>query len=185
MDQSSCGNKKHIFLVYPAVFVLFTALYLGSFHTPLFASLDVLFYRGGYLLIASFLILLAAILFIYYAVTKSHLESLIAALLTSAAIHLAFFVIFPVTFERSVTMYLLNTLDNVPIAESCSGLSKLELRQQLINEYVINRDAVGKRLYEQRVINTLGNDDQCVMLTERGSSFLEFSRVVSKIYGVR
>lgn len=173
-----------IFITYGLVFAAFSALYILSFRMSLFHGQDVLFYRGIYLLVFASAVLLIAGIAICRAYFPERLESFIAALALSAAFHLCFFVIFPVTFERSVTMYLLRTLGRVETTEVCD-LSKEELRETLIREYIIERDAVGKRLHEQRVIDFVNSGDQCIALTSRGSEFLKFSRVVETIYGLR
>ncbi len=137
----------------------------------------VLFYRGVSLLLLT-IILFTIFSFIYYfKFSKKNIESIIAAVIVSAAIHLSIFVVFPVTFERSVTMYLLNTL-------SQSQMTKSQLENKLINEYFIKNKAIDKRLNEQKIIDIISNHQKQLQLTQQGRNFLKFSKIIEKIYGI-
>jgi hypothetical protein len=170
--------------VYVGVFALFSVLYLGSFHTPLLGSEEVLFYRGVLLLALVFILFAAVIVFLYWGGYIVRLESAAAALVASAAIHLAIFIVFPVTFDRSVTMYLLYALERSPQAQSCSGYSPTELEQTFLREYVGEQAALARRVEEQEIINMVDVSGQCIALTKRGEKFLQFSRAFGALYGV-
>ena len=109
---------------------------------------------------------------------------MIAALIIAFSIHLSLFVIFPVTFERSVTMYLLNTLKNNQ-QNICQGLTKEQMKNKLINEYVVGKDAISKRINEQTIINMINKKSSCYQLTGRGTSFLKLSETLKKIYNIK
>ena len=115
---------------------------------------------------------------------KQNTESLISAVLISAAVHLSFFVVFPVTFERSVTMYLLQTIDGNENSESCTGISKLELENRLIGEYVIKNKAIDKRVAEQKVLDFIKEENQCIKTTSRNKGFLKFSEIIKRMYSI-
>ena len=150
--------------------------------TPLFASQKVLFYRGNMLLASTFLLLLIISL-IFSKKIKISYESLFAALVMSASIHLALFVVFPVTFDRSVTMYLLNRL-NSSHSPSCQGLAPKQMENLLIDEYVKKDQAISRRIKEQSIINTIQSNNQCVSLTDRGQKFLTFSELIKQLYAL-
>jgi len=115
---------------------------------------------------------------------KQNTESLISAVLVSAAIHLSFFVVFPVTFERSITMYLLETIDGNENSELCAGISKLNLENKLIDEYVIKNKAIDKRITEQKVLDFIKEENQCIKTTPRNKSFLKFSEIIKRLYSI-
>ncbi len=177
-------NLRGIFMSYISTCTLFTLVFLLLFRTPLFADQHILFYRGIGLLVVTFVIGALIIALYSWYVTTDTTQSLIAALVTSAAIHLAIFVVFPVTFDRSVTMYLLNTLEAAPLQNSCHGYSATELEELLIKEYVQEHGAIARRIKEQSIIDMLTPNNACVSLTERGSRFLEFSRTVGWLYNL-
>lgn len=176
---------KTIVLIYPVIFLLFSIFYLLLFRTPLFSDQTVLFYRGIALLVLSVVIFLIAIAMIYAKFSRTYFESLIAAVLVTSAIHVSLFVVFPVSFERSVTMYFLSALEQSKNATTCGGLTKEEAQKKLINEYIVKNGAVNKRVHEQTVINFMTDNGKCLQLTDRGSNFLDFSEVVKKLYNIQ
>ena len=179
------GNFIKITLFYFFVFLLFTLFLLISFRLPLFINQKVLFYRGVLLifftLISIFLITILTRKFIL----KISYETILASLIVSFSVHLVLFVIFPVTFERSVTMYLLNSLNSFKSKSSCIGLTQKEIENYLINEYIIKRKAVNKRLIEQSIIKMISQKNDCINLTNDGKLFLKLSKIISVIYGVK
>lgn len=175
---------KKLILWYTSFFLLFSLVYFFLFHTPLFTSQTVLFYRGIMLLTTVSAIGLAVGLYLSLKLKLIRLETLIATVIMAASIHLAVFVVFPVTFDRSVTMYLLNDLRKYETA-NCGGLPKEKLQENLIAEYVKKDDAIGRRIKEQAVTDFVRQDKTCVSLTPKGNDFLNFSEIVKKIYGVK
>jgi len=167
--------------VYLSVFFLFSLTYILLFHSPLFKGVDILFYRGIILLIVTGLLFLVAFIFLRNKVGR---ETFLAALIMSLSLNLAFFVVFPVTFDRSVTMFLLNTLKQERSSDCADGISKNRLQGYLINRYIIQNDAVGRRIKEQAIIQMIKKDGNCVDLTPKANNFLRFSKVINKIYGV-
>ena len=169
-------------LSYLLVFALFTLLFLGLFHTPLLNSQKVLFYRG------SLLLGLTALTFLLISgvckrVLRVRFETILAAIVMSASLHLAFFVTFPVTFDRSVTMYLLNRL-NTSQSRQCPGLTPEAMQAVFIKEYVKEQQAIARRIREQSIINMLEEKNRCVVVTARAQKFLQFSELVKKLYGI-
>ncbi len=168
---------------YILIFLLFTLMYLLSFHTPIFRSQKVIFYRGIYLLVT--VTLLTAIL---TAAVRKRIglgwETLIAAIVMSSCINLAAFIVLPVTLDRSVTIFLLNTLDQPPADNVCQGYTEAQLQNKLISDYIENDKALAKRLNEQEIINFVVDHDRCVSLTKKGAAFIRLSKIVDKIYGI-
>lgn len=174
--------KGKVFISYLAIFVLFSLVFLLLLRTPLFANQTVLFYRGNILLALTF-VMLFLISGLQRCILKVRFETILAALIMSASIHLSLFVVFPVTFDRSVTMYLLNRL-KVSQSPTCQGLSAKQMEQLFIKEYVKRDQAMARRIYEQSVINMLKEQNDCITLTVRGTSFLSFSEFIKKLYNL-
>lgn len=176
---------KRIIGIYLFISVFFTTIYLVSFHSPLFNSQSVLFYRGITLLFFTTVVTIILAMFCYFKWLKINLESIIAAIIFMFAIHLTIFILFPVTFDRSITMYMLNDLNkNLKNHSVCNGLTKQKLTFDLINDYTIEKDAVGKRINEQGIINFIHTNKQCIQLTQKGIDFIGFSELIKKIYGL-
>lgn len=161
-------------LIYFKVFFIFTSFYLLLFFTPLFLSQKVLFYRGIFLL---FFLLVIFLIFIIF-VIKKNFSLYFSALIFAVSFNLSFFVLFPVTFERSVTMYLLNTIKKE------SGIKKTDLEKKLINEYILKNKALEKRIFEQKTTDFVDIKDNRVYLTDRGYLFLKFSQLVKKVFNL-
>jgi NADH:ubiquinone oxidoreductase subunit 6 (subunit J) len=173
---------KKIIATYIIIFLIFTAVFLLLLRSPLFASQKVLFYRGNILLGIVFILLLTS--GVCWRITKVRFETGLAALVMSASIHLALFVVFPVTFDRSVTMYLLNRL-NTSESASCQGLSPQQMQNLFIKEYVKRDKAIARRIYEQSVIDMLKEKNECVSLTKRGQNFLKLSEFIKSVYAIK
>jgi len=179
-------NNKIVSIIirYTVIFIFFSVVYVLLFHTPLFANQYVLFYRGLLLFIVTFLFTLLTIIIYGTFRKRSMSESSIAALMVAASINLSVFIVFPVTFERSVTMFLLNSLQTSQ-EDSCRGLTQDVLQQTFIDAYVIKGKAIDKRINEQSLISMIQKTDQCISLTPNAENFLKMSKIIKNIYAIR
>ncbi len=176
---------KRLILFYSLLFIGLTVLYIILFHLPIFLAEKVLFYRG-LLLMPIAIVLTIGVLFIFRNSWKHvRLESAVAGFIMAISLNLIFFVMFPVTFDRSVTMFLLNDLKVNAQITSCTGLSKEDMGNHLIQGYVLGQGAVDRRLREQSEIGMVEGTDQCIGLTPRAQKFLRFADIVSAVYGLR
>lgn len=176
---------KKILLIYLVVFVLFSFFFLLLFRSSLFNNETVLFYRGLLLLTVTTFVSLPLIFLTYLKLPKVNIESLIAAIVVSVAIHLSLFVVFPVTFERSITMYFLSSLLKSQPSSMCPGLTKNQVEDLLINDYVIRKKAVDKRIQEQEEINFVNVKNNCIQITSRAVDFVNFPEFVKKLYHIK
>ena len=165
-------------------FLAFSLFYLLLFHSPLFSSVQVLFYRGVLLLLVSFLCFVFGFVALRRKIGIGE-ETFFAALVVSLSLHLAFFVVFPVTFERSITVFFLGEL-SLQTASSglCKGLATEQAEETLINDYIVGKGAVAKRVEEQKIIGFVDDSNECLQITDKGRKFLDFAKIVSKIYGI-
>jgi len=180
-------RKKYfakILSAYLTVFLLFSLLFILFFHTPLFLDQKVLFYRGILLLLPTTFAILIFSFFLNKQFLKVSFETLLAAFIISFSFNLSFFIIFPVTFDRSVTTYLLSILRNKPATENCQGLTDKTLEQYFISEYVIGKQAIQRRIVEQSIINMVEKKNNCVQLTTRGRNFLKLLEIIKKVYSI-
>lgn len=105
--------------------------------------------------------------------------SVVAITLASAGCTLAFFVIVPVTLDRSISTFLLSQMDG------WGGLTEPELRQTFEQDYLERNAAITRRLAEQLASGTIHRDDVGrFALTSRGTLFLRAARMITRLYGV-
>lgn len=181
-------NKlQKLLFIYSFIFFFFSFLFLLLFHTSLLSSQTVLFYRGLFLLgITTILFLVGVTVFSFQSKSnKTYIESLIAAVIMSAAIHVSLFIVFPVTFDRSVTMFFLNSLQKSQPTQSCAGLTNEQAQQLLISDYIVKNKALDKRTHEQVLAGMIEKNGVCLQLTARGHDFIDFSNVVKNLYNIR
>ena len=158
-----------------------TVLFVGLFHTPVFSAMDVLFYRGiGLLLLAT--ALTAVALVVLRRVRFPGLIGwrdilLVAALLFSG--NLVFFTHFPVTADRSVSVFMLGYLDQRRVE-----LTRQEIEDVLVERYVVAAGAAEKRLEEQIVSGNLAVEDGRYRITDQGRALMASYRVIAGLFGI-
>jgi len=170
--------------IYIGVFIVFTIIYFWLFYSSVFSFQHVLFYRGLLYLLLTCLGIFAGILIVSIRLKYRYFESLIAALVFAASIHLNVFVVFPVTFERSISMYLLTTLEKNRTT-ICGGLTKEQMKEGLINTFIVEKDALQKRVTEQSIINMIEEKNNCYMVTNQAVRFLHFSTFIKALYNIK
>jgi hypothetical protein len=172
------GSGASILLNYLGILLVHTVIFLGLFQSPLFAD-SLLFYRGICLLAVSFLLcagLAATVLGRLF--RDLRLETAFSAVVLSCSLHLVFFVVVPVTVDRSVSTRMLEVL----ASSGGAGLSRSELEERFTEEFLVRDDALGRRLREQVISRNLREQDGRYVVTEQGASFLRFSRFVLRFY---
>ena len=174
-----------IISIYFFIFILFTLFYLLSFHLSIITQQKILFYRGITLLVIVSSIFFISTLIFYLIRPTKYLQSIISAIIISISLNICFFIVFPVTFDRSVTMYLLNTLKKQTTEKSQPYLSEKELETLFIDEYVVSQKAINRRVQEQSVINFLENKSDQIYLTPKSIKFLNLSEKIKKIYNLK
>lgn len=153
-----------------ALFVLLSYSGVGS-------SMGILFYRGVILSVAA---ALATAMIAHLAVPRYADASLpVAAFATVLSVNLCFLVLLPVTVDRSISVYLLATIDR---AEPGSYRSS-SLQHQFIAGYVDDLHAIDRRIAEQKASgNLVVGPDGSLTLTAQGRRFLRMSRVVAELF---
>ena len=158
-----------------------TILFVALFHTPVLGGMGVLFYRGiGLLVIATLLTALSLVV-----LRRARFPRLIgwrdvilvAALLFSG--NLVFFTHFPVTADRSLSVFMLGYLDGRNAA-----LTRDEIEAVLVERYVLAGGAADKRIEEQLVSGNLGLKDGRYALTDQGRALMESYRVIAWLFAV-
>ena len=150
-------------------------IYLGLTNTPLFAGIAILFYRG-ILLCAVSAIVLAAALALATRWKPLALETIVAAAALSFAFNLSFLVIFPVTIDRSISVFLLAEI------EAHDGIDTPELQRLFVDRYVRDMAQIDRRVAEQTQSGNITLENGHIRLTERGRRFLALSRNIGRAF---
>ena len=151
------------------------AIYVLLFWAGVGASMTILFYRGVAL---AFLTAILVGLLALWAARRTGDSSLpIAAAALSLSFNICFLVLLPVTVDRSVSVYLLSTLEQ-------RSMNASELQRTFVDGYVVNMGAIDRRIDEQRKSgNVTVSPDGKVRLTKQGERFMAFSRLVARLFG--
>lgn len=143
----------------------------------------ILFYNGVF---ATFLSSALCLLFLFFKKLRSFgISEFISIVVSSASVSISFFVIVPVTFDRSVSVFLLNKIiEKTDPNTGNSAMSVEELSRVFVGEYVYQNGAIQRRMFEQKSSgNVQVSQDGFIAITERGRWFLNFGRAVSSLYG--
>jgi hypothetical protein len=153
-------------------------LYVLLFWAGVGTSMTILFYRGVVLAIAAAIVTGLAALWPARRTGDSSLPVAAAAL--SLSFNLCFLVLLPVTVDRSVSVYLLSTIER----RQDSGMDRTELQRAFVDGYVVKMGAIDRRIDEQRKSGdiTVAPDGK-VRLTRQGERFMAFSRLVARLFG--
>jgi hypothetical protein len=142
------------------------------------ASITILFYRG----IALALAVAVAIGLVSGWIGRRNGDASfpIAAAALSLSFNICFLVLLPVTVDRSVTVYLLSTIEK----REDAGVDSAALQRAFVDGYVVKLGAVDRRLDEQTKSGnlTVGKDGK-VRLTAQGQRFMQFSRLIARLFG--
>lgn len=175
-----------LFVTYLSAGLLITLFVFLLFNTPLFGQ-AILFYRG--ILIISLASLFTLVLLYglvqlqkqrnFFTLYIPKEEVLFSAVVAVAALHLCFFILVPVTIDRSVSTFLLSRMDDEQYSQ---GLTKSQLQDILVQEYVTDFDAVGRRIEEQLASKNINQHGEYFTLSTQGKKFLQFSALVAEMY---
>jgi hypothetical protein len=169
-----------LFVYHATIIIIGTICFVLSFRTPLFINLNVLFYRGILLLITtcivSGLILLGIKrtnvlkLFTY--------RDIILAVTIIFSFNLLFFTHFPVTSERSISLFMLGYMNK----NLDKTFTKDEMIKIFMDKYIVEYGEMEKRFHEQIVTGDIVNHGKGYRITKRGQLILRFFNFVDELF---
>ena len=153
-------------------------IYVLLFWAGAVSSITILFYRGVALAVVAALI---TGFFAHWLTRSSDDRSLpVAAAALALSFNICFLVLLPVTVDRSVSIYLLSTIDR----RQDAGIDTQELQKAFVSGYVVKMGAIDRRIDEQQKSgNVTVGADGTVRLTPQGQRFMAFSRLVARLFG--
>ena len=154
------------------------AIYVLLFWAGVASSIGILFYRGIALALVAALV--TGIIAMWPARRTSDSSLPIAAAALSLSFNICFLVLLPVTVDRSVSVYLLSTIEQ----REDSGVTSAQLQKSFVDGYVVRMGAIDRRIDEQRKSGNVTVDaGGKVHLTKQGEHFMSLSRMVSRLFG--
>lgn len=178
IDIDLAGQLHHsltlaaLALTYLAVLASRFLLYLAPIRSPFLAGLSILFYRGiAIALLAAMLMILGGLM--VRRLVRLDLPTLIGAVGLSLAFNIAFLISLPVTFDRSITMFLLARIEQHDGRLDGRGLEELFIR-----EYLGDMRQIDRRIAEQSLSGNIRVTDGRIFLTPQGEKLLVGGRTV-------
>ena len=182
-SKKDLKNEIFYFLIVLIVTtILSVILHMGLLHTGIFKNMDVLFYRGIFLLILVVIIIALILLFLKDKYLKINIKDIICILIVIFSFNLTFFTLVPVTIDRSVTVFTLGKFDKA-IEKS---LTKEEMEKIFIDDYVYEKGAFDKRFKEQVTTGSIKKDENSdkYVLTDRGKTLIKLFELIGRLYNV-
>lgn len=184
-DHSKKGKAKkeilYLFLMYIGLYTVSFLILIVLIRMPLFRSINILMYRGVVMIIIAGIIasLLMALFMKWKKASWLSAKDVIFVFIISCCINMVFFTLFPVTVERSVSVFMLSLMDeNSEIAYSEEQITAI-----FVDKYVDEYGAFEKRFEEQSITGTIEkNADGTYSITDKGRFFVKVFRLISDIF---
>jgi hypothetical protein len=170
-------------LIHFGVFVLFTIIYITSFRTGLFQTINVFFYRGILLLLTASLFLATTLVFLKRNTKFSdylNYYDLIVSVIVFFSFNLIFFTHVPVTADRSLSVFMLGSMTQ----DIDGSYRKDELENLFIEKYINENNNIGKRIDEQLSSGNIMEANNEYKLTDRGKKLMDFYKNVAEIFEI-
>lgn len=181
MDDKFINGIK-VCLVYVGIMLIATFVFIGLFHTSLLESMRVFFYRG-----TIFLFISAGVSSVLlWLVKRTWGMGLFSGrdLVTIFFIFLGFtstyFVLLPVTVERSISVYMLSYMDQ----NSQQGITVDDFERTFFQKYIEDYGAFQKRFDEQLLSKNISpaNDGNGYVITDNGRKVVNLFRLCADIF---
>jgi hypothetical protein len=172
--------KAFLTVIWYIVFVLLGSVtFILLLHTPLLKSMEVYMYRGTALIIITGILLWTMLLLLRLKPLKIlDVKDTVCIVCFFCCINMVVFTLFPVTVERSVSVFLLSSMD----AHDDHVYSKEEIENLLEEDYIEKNNAVDKRAMEQLETGSIEEINGGYRITERGKFIVSMFKLCSEIY---
>ena len=167
-----------LMLVYAAALVGAFLLYLALVASPLLAAVPTLFYRGVALALVNALLLGGLMALVARRLAFLDLSTIVGAVALSLAFNVSFLIVFPVTFDRSITMFLLARIERDDGRLDARGLEQVYFR-----EYLGSMRQIDRRIEEQALSGNIRVDGGRISITPQGRRLLEGGRAIGAWFG--
>jgi len=175
-------NILKLLLLHGLFFILGTAIFVFLFHTNLFKSINVFFYRGIVLLLVSCALIL---LFQYIYKQKAHKtlftnRDIILSIVLIFCFNIVFFTHLPVTADRSVSVFMLGYINTNPGKK----ITNEEMVQLFYDKYLNEYGEIDRRFNEQIISGNIIQVGDGYQITKQGRFLMKIYRFVATIFTV-
>jgi hypothetical protein len=153
-------------------------LYLLLIASPLLQSVPLLFYRGVMIAFLCAILLAMAASIAARRYSALDLPTVIGGVALSLAFNISFLIVFPVTFDRSITMFLLARIERQD-----GQLDPRALEQVYVREYLGDMRQIDRRIAEQTVSGNIRVVDGHIHITPQGRRLLSGGRLIGHWFG--
>ena len=162
--------------------ILGAAILVALLATGVLAGMTILFYRALALL-AITLPVLALLMVVVARMAPRRLalapRDAVSASIVAASMLVAFFVVGPVTVDRSISVFMLSRFETAP----GGAMTEKAARDAFVRTYVDDWRQIARRLEEQETSGNLRRDADGWRLTPQGQSFMDKARMLSQLFG--
>lgn len=165
--------------IYALIYLVYSAIFVGLFHTPLLANMDVLMYRGIVFVVITGILSAVTMGVVRHFWKKIDIRDIIMMFVIFCCVNTVLFVLIPVTVERSVSVFMLSYMEE----NKDSTFTQEEIGEVFVDKYVDEYGAFEKRFNEQVETGTIvENPDGTYSLTPSGENIVNMFRIVSKAF---
>ena len=133
---------------------------------------SIYFFDGIYLLIIASII--------NYLIFRNKMKNVLILVITVFSMNFGFFVLLPVSYERSVSVELLTNLSNESVN---SELTKDDIRNEII-KITSTEEFTNKRIEEQLYTGYIEKTDNGFTISQTVKNFLTLKNFISKIFNI-
>lgn len=179
------GKKMQILLTiifYGADVALSTVIFILLFHTPLLKGVEVFFYRGCFLLLIAGIvsIIICSIGRKVFKRLEMDVKDYVCVFFIFIGITLGWFILAPVTVERSISVYMLSYMDE----NDREGITSDQFGSVFYDKYIMDYGAFDKRFDEQIASGTIEEDENGgYRITKSGRMIVSLFRLCADIFG--
>lgn len=170
------------FITYGVIIALTSIIFVILFHTPLFKSINVFFYRGILLLFISSFIAVGFMLAAKKMLQKMQFDAkdCVVIFCLFFGITLGWFVLIPVTVERSISVYMLSYMDQ----NDTTGITSDDFADVFYENYITNYGAFEKRFDEQITSGNIDeySDGNGYVITDNGRFIVKLFRLCADLF---
>lgn len=162
--------------IYALIYLIYSAIFVGLFHTGFLSSMSVLMYRGLAFIVITGILAAVTMALLRRAWKKIEVRDIILMFFLFCCVNTVLFTMIPVTVERSVSVFMLSYMEE----NSDRTFTQDDVEEIFKEKYVVEYGAFEKRFEEQLVTGSIvENEDGTYSITERGEKIVALFRMVA------
>lgn len=167
-------------VTFAAAALIGLAILILLFKAGIAGGFDILFYRGVVLCGVAFVLTTALLAYLGHATGRASLRDAVAAGFLSLGLNLSFLVIAPVTFDRSLSVFILGYM----AAHDGETFRTPEIEAAMRDVYVGELRQVERRMQEQLRSGNVIHSNGGYALSPQGLAFVTWARRIGWLFDV-